>query len=271
MTTSATPAPDLAHPAPAKRIAYVPALDGMRGVSLPGTIYTHFQICLGFLPTAPGWIQHSAPFELNIEMFFVLSGALITSLLVGEHQRSGTIAMDRFYLRRSRRLAPALICAVPLLLIAQYLIPSHKDAFFGAGNPLGPHPWIAGLFILLFIGNWRMATGGTLGWMNPAWTLGIEEQFYLTWPALLRIALRRGWGRRQILSAIWGAIAACVLAAIVVIYPHFGASHSWWVTFVQVPPILLGCALGYALQTHAEGWFVRALAQRRCSGWPEWS
>lgn len=237
------------------RVTYVPALDGMRGVSLPGTIYTHFHIFLGVLPTAPWWVRRSGPFILNIEMFFVLSGALITSLLVSEYQRSGTIALDSFYLRRSRRLGPAMLAVVPLLLISQFLLP-------GAGpHPLGTSPWMTGLFLVLFVGNWQLATGGNLGWLGPAWTLGIEEQFYLTWPVLLRGALRRSWTRERLLLAVSSMITLTVGVSAVLVrqYPPHRAVY---MTPTQVAPILLGCVLGYVLMTNADGWFVRMLRLR---------
>jgi peptidoglycan/LPS O-acetylase OafA/YrhL len=242
-------------PTQARRVTYVPALDGMRGISLPGTIYTHFQIFLGFLPTAPWWVRRAGPFTLNIEMFFVLSGALITSLLVAEFQRSNKIALDSFYLRRSRRLGPALLAVVPLLLLSQFLLP-------GSGsNPLGESALTTALLILFFMGNWQLASGGNIGWLGPAWTLGIEEQFYLTWPSLLRAALRRGWTRQRLLLAVWSVIAICVgISALLV--RRYPAHHAVYMTPVHVPPILLGCALGYVLMTNPDGWFVSMLRHR---------
>jgi peptidoglycan/LPS O-acetylase OafA/YrhL len=239
----------------APRIRYVPALDGMRGISLPGTIYTHFQIFLGFLPTAPWWIRRSGPFTLNIEMFFVLSGALITSLLVAEYQRSSAIALDSFYLRRSRRLGPALIAVVPLLLIAQFLLPGSSSP------PLGTHPWLTAVLVLLFVGNWQLAAGGDIGWLGPAWTLGIEEQFYLTWPTALRAVLRRAWSRQAVLLSIWIVVvlSSAIAAVLARTYPKTPVVY---MTPTQVSPILLGCALGYAITTNIDGSLARLLQSR---------
>ncbi|HWA68054.1 MAG TPA: acyltransferase [Mycobacteriales bacterium] len=240
---------------PAPRMRYVPALDGMRGISLPGTIYTHFQIFLGFLPTAPAWVRHSGPFTLNIEMFFVLSGALITSLLVAEHQKTGAVSLSSFYLRRSRRLGPALLAVVPLLLISQYALSGSSSP------PLGTSPWATAVLILLFVGNWRLAAGGDIGWLGPAWTLGIEEQFYLTWPSLLRIVLRRGWTRREVTLAVWiVVVTSSAVSAVLVASYH--PTQVVYMTPAQISPILIGCVMGYAITTDPSGRLARLLASR---------
>jgi peptidoglycan/LPS O-acetylase OafA/YrhL len=235
-------------------LAYVSALDGMRGISLPGTIFTHFAIFLGTLPSAPHWLHWSGPFTLNIEMFFTLSGALITSLLVSEHQRTGSVSMRRFYLRRSRRLGPALLVTVPVLLLVQLLVPGRLG-----GPPLGDSPWLTGGSVLLFLGNWRLAGGGeALGWLGPAWTLGIEEQFYLTWPALLVAAMRARARRLEVMIGLALITLVCV-AVSGLTYHSAGWERSVYMTPTQVPAILVGCALGYLLTTAPEGPLARSL------------
>jgi peptidoglycan/LPS O-acetylase OafA/YrhL len=239
-------------PAPSP-LRYIPALDGLRGLSLPGTIFTHFTIFLIALPTAPHWLVHAGPFVMNIEMFFVLSGALITCMLVSEHRRTGRISLKMFYLRRSRRLGPALIAVVPLLLIAHFALERT-----GRLDPLGKQPWITALALLLFVGNWRLTdTEGGLGWMGPAWTLGIEEQFYLTWPALLILMLRR-LGKWRIVLTV--AVMAGLSVAFSAHFNHrFSLSRAGYMTTTHLSPLLLGCALGYWLASFPEGWLVRLL------------
>lgn len=243
-------APGLPAPSP---LRYIPALDGLRGLSLPGTIFTHFAIFFFvYLPDAPRWLRHAGPFTLNIEMFFVLSGALITSMLVSERQRKGRVSLRMFYLRRSRRLGPALIAVVPLLLIAHFLIE-------GTGlPPLGAKPWITAASLLLFVGNWRLSGNEAgLGWMGPAWTLGIEEQFYLTWPTLLLLMLRR-WSRWGVMTMIAAVVGLSV--AFSATYSHkVGISRTGYMTPTHLPPLLLGCALGYWLTSFPAGRFARLL------------
>jgi peptidoglycan/LPS O-acetylase OafA/YrhL len=146
----------------------------MRGVSLPGTILTHFALILNYRAGAPGWLHHVGPLTLNIEMFFVLSGALITSLLVAEHRRSDAVSLKNFYLRRSRRLGPALIAVLPVMVVLNLAWPGR-----GAGSPLGGHPWLAIVSVAFFVGNWVLfRIAGGIGWLGPAWTLGTGE-----WPS----------------------------------------------------------------------------------------
>jgi peptidoglycan/LPS O-acetylase OafA/YrhL len=229
----------------------------MRGLSLPGTILTHYALFLQFRPSAPSWLRHTGPLALNIQMFFVLSGALITSLLVAEHQRSGGVSLKSFYLRRSRRLGPALVAVLPVMAVAEVL-------WTGAGavSPLGSHPWLALGAVAVFFGNWVLfAISGGIGWLGPAWTLGIEEQFYLSWPIGLRALLNRRAGRGAVLLVL--AVAVVVgLAISTILYAHQRPSRVFYATPTQLPSILLGCALGYELTANAEGMLRRLLRSR---------
>jgi peptidoglycan/LPS O-acetylase OafA/YrhL len=236
----------------APRIQYVPALDGLRGLSLPGTILTHYAIFLQFRAGAPHWLRDTGPLTMNIQMFFVLSGALITSLMVSEHQRSGTVSLKKFYLRRSRRLGPALVTLLPLMVLANLL-------WGGSAHnaPLGDHPWLAFFAVAAFCGNWvefRISAG--IGWLGPAWTLGIEEQFYLTWPVLLRLMLQRGVRRWGVLTVLALALVASLVGSFL-LYAHNSPSRMFYATPTQLPAILIGCALGYELTANRTGLLAR--------------
>jgi peptidoglycan/LPS O-acetylase OafA/YrhL len=241
----------------APRLRYVPALDGLRGLSLPGTILTHFAALLFLQPGAPSWFSAVGPLTLNIQMFFVLSGALITSLLVAEHCRDGDMQLKSFYLRRSRRLGPALLAVLPAMVLITVFWPGH-----GAFQELGTHPARSVVAVALFAGNWVLfAVKGGIGWLGPAWTLGIEEQFYLTWPWVLRRASRRRVSRPVVLLGL--ALAVVVALAVTqVIYTHVGRQRAFYSTVAQLPSILIGCALGYELTTNTAG-RIAALARSR--------
>lgn len=244
------------RPTGPNRIGYIPALDGLRGVSLPGTIFTHFYVFLAPLAGAPHWLHAAGPLTLNIEMFFVLSGALITALLVSERDRTGGVSLRKFYERRFRRLGPALIAVVGGLVIASALMQ-------GSGRPLGRVPLLTAGSVLLFLGNWRLAASvsGGLGWLGPAWTLGIEEQFYLTWPLLLRLCLRRNVSRARLLIGLAVVAVVCVDGGALA-YRHLGWARTFHMTQTQVPTILLGCMLGYELATNPAGRLARLLRYR---------
>ncbi|HWC34595.1 MAG TPA: acyltransferase [Mycobacteriales bacterium] len=239
------------------RLRYIPALDGLRGLSLPGTILTHYALFLQYQRGAPGWLHHVGPLTLNIQMFFVLSGALITSLLVAEYQRSADVSMRKFYLRRSRRLGPALVVVLPAMALAELAWTGT-----GASSPLGTHPWLALGSVAVFLGNWRLfRVSGGIGWLGPAWTLGIEEQFYLTWPLGLRALLRRRASRAAVHLALGAALVTGIGIA-TVLYAHFAPSRTFYATPTQLPSILAGCALGYELTANGSGRLARVLRSR---------
>ncbi|HVV77529.1 MAG TPA: acyltransferase [Mycobacteriales bacterium] len=248
------PPPALAATPKSSRLRYVPALDGMRGLSLPGTILTHYALFLEFRPGAPSWLAHVGPLALNIQMFFVLSGALITSLLVAEHQRNAAISLKSFYLRRSRRLGPALLAVLPVMAVAELLWTGSNGA-----SPLGTHPWLALGAVAVFFGNWVLfRISGGIGWLGPAWTLGIEEQFYLTWPIGLRALLNQRARRAAVLLAL-GIALVVGLGVADLLYAHFVPQRTFYASPTQLPSILLGCALGYELTANTEGRLRRLL------------
>ncbi|HEX3707680.1 MAG TPA: acyltransferase [Mycobacteriales bacterium] len=239
------------------RLRYIPALDGLRGLSLPGTILTHFALLLQAGPGAPSWLSSVGPLTMNIQMFFVLSGALITSLLVAEHRRNGEMNLAKFYVRRSRRLGPALLAVLPAMILLTVFWSGH-----GVFQPLGVHPARSVVVVGLFVGNWALyAVSGGIGWLGPAWTLGIEEQFYLTWPWLLRATARRHIDRRAVLLGL--ALAVVLALGITeILFTHVGRQRAFYSTPAQLPSILIGCALGYELTANPGGRLAAVLRSR---------
>ena len=145
---------------------HVPELDGLRGLAIIVVLIHHQLTTL----TLKGGF-------LGVDLFFVLSGFLITGLLVSEFDQTGTISIRKFYMRRVLRLGPALgIYLLACLIVSYYtqLISVQRQLKLIA-------------YALLYSTNWRMA----FGWdqvLDPTaiiWSLSIEEQFYLVWPLLL--------------------------------------------------------------------------------------
>ncbi|MET8912057.1 acyltransferase family protein [Micromonospora sp. NPDC004551] len=164
------------------RIAYQPALDGVRALAVTAVLAFH-----GGVAALPGGF-------LGVDAFFVLSGFLITSLLLSEHRDTGRVDLVAFWGRRVRRLLPALLLVLlVVLLVSRELMPATE---------LGALRWDA-LAALGYAANWRMANRdgdyfaatGSPSPLQHTWSLGIEEQFYLLWPLLL-IALL-GWAARR--------------------------------------------------------------------------
>lgn len=151
---------------------YRPELDGLRALAVLAVIAYHF-----------GWERVDG--TAGVTVFFTLSGWLITSLLLGEHERSGQIALGTFYQRRVRRLLPASTLCVLLTL---------AWVWAKGLEPIGRHAFAA----LTYWANWERYTShvayGESGFapLTHFWSLAIEEQFYLVLPVAAALLLRRG-------------------------------------------------------------------------------
>lgn len=186
-------------------------LDGLRGLAVVLVIVSH----AGFPVTNDGGTT-------GVTAFFVLSGYLITRLLVAERDTTGRIDLRAFYLRRALRLGPAL-----LLLIAFVLF---------VGLWVGwPGDWRAGIVAsLLYVGNWVQVAGHGIDPLGHTWTLAIEEQFYLLWPVVLILAGTRVAFRLAVAGVILGAIAQTVATG----------NLEYFSTITRGDAILAGCLLG---------------------------
>lgn len=169
------------------RLGHRPALDGLRGVAVLLVVACHV------LDT---WhVRFHALGAAGVCVFFVLSGFLITSLLVEEHATRGTVRLGRFFRNRALRLFPAL--ALVALVVTAY------EVLTGTGS-LGMLTPVA-----LYVANWATVFDQPLGYMSHAWSLSIEEQFYLVWPLALLAACR--WRRGPLLVALGGVLVSTVL------------------------------------------------------------
>lgn len=155
---------------PVFRLGYRPALDGLRGIAVLLVMAFHFRVP-----------QFRAGF-LGVDMFFVLSGFLITSLLVQEFNDRGQIGIGRFYVRRALRLFPALWLMI--LVLTPVL-----STRIGHASILSAHVILP---VLFYVSNWTRALGivpFTDNGLLHLWSLSVEEQFYLAWPLLLYLLL----------------------------------------------------------------------------------
>ncbi|QMU77138.1 acetyltransferase [Streptacidiphilus sp. PB12-B1b] len=232
-------------PAPRVRAAGTgrePGLDGVRALAVAAVLVFHVHA---------GWLSGGF---LGVDVFFVLSGYLITSLLTAERAGHGRIRLRRFWGRRARRLLPELLLV--LLVTAAATAALGRDAAAGLRG--------SELAALGFYSNWwqiRQQTGyfaqfGPLPLLQHLWSLGIEEQFYLLWPpvlaALSLLNRRRAAAVAAALAvASFTAMAAGSLAGADTTRLYFGSD-------THAGPLLLGSAAGLLLPPER----VRALGRR---------
>jgi peptidoglycan/LPS O-acetylase OafA/YrhL len=118
-----------------------------------------------------------------VDAFFVMSGYLITTILLREHARAGRISLRRFYSRRALRLMPALVAVCLAVTVAFLLLPGITQRSETLVGTLGAVTYTSSVLA---------ARGVDLGWMIPTWSLSVEEYFYFVWPSLVILAARRG-------------------------------------------------------------------------------
>ncbi len=205
---------------PISSVPYLPGLDGVRALAVVAVMVYHAN---------GSWLPGGF---LGVEVFFVISGYLITLLLVAEQERSGRVDLGRFWMRRARRLLPALF--VMLFLVVVYTALFRNDAL---GQLRGDV--IAGL---AYVSNWYQiwvgagyTASGDFAPLRHLWSLAVEEQFYLVWPLVMAALLKMG-PRRVARAATWmlaGALAITAFTALVIPTGRLGACDvtpdAYWV------------------------------------------
>ncbi len=196
---------------------------------------------------------------LGVDVFFVLSGFLITSLLLLEHARTGRISLVRFWGRRARRLLPALL----LVLVAIALWESATAATFELPQRRSDLLWA-----LFYGSNWNLVASAqdyfaqyqTASLVRHTWSLAIEEQFYLVWPVMVLGALWLARGRtRGIVIVCLGGIAASV-GLMWILYSPADPSRAYYGTEARMHQLLIGALLAVLLVR------VRSIRRPRRSG-----
>lgn len=199
------PTPPVGADAPSGRV-YFAGLDGVRAIAVLMVIAGHIE---GFRDHAGVPNHNDVPFlhalaPNGVVLFFTLSGFLITYLLLVEHARTGTIHVKHFLVRRCLRIWPIYYLIVALgFFVLPYLL--HFPAL--ESPPRGDVGIKLTLFLVL-LPNVVFAAYGHILFLGPLWSIGVEEQFYVMWPFLLRLSRGR-W-----LAPIAGGIAAFVLLRI---------------------------------------------------------
>jgi peptidoglycan/LPS O-acetylase OafA/YrhL len=201
-----------------------PELDGLRGIAILVVLAAHTGV--------PGFSDGGG--GAGVTLFFVLSGYLITSMLLAEKAKYGRVDFRAFYIRRALRLFPALaaVLVVVVLLVVAGLMP--QEAREGVDYRIV----LAG--VVCYVANWVAVAGQPIGMLGHTWSLAVEEQFYILWPALLLLGLRLGRQR----------FALIVLLFIFADTPyrlwldlHGGFMHVFVGTDTRGDALLFGCVL----------------------------
>lgn len=194
------------RPAQISRVPYLPGLDGIRALAVVVVMIYHANVA---------WLPGGF---LGVEVFFVISGYLITLLLIAERERDGQVDLRHFWIRRARRLLPALF--VMLFLVVTYTALFRTDAL---GQLRGDV-----IASLLYSINWYQiwvgqgySAAGDFAPLRHLWSLAVEEQFYLLWPLVMLVLLRRG-PRHVVSAAKWLFLAAVAVTVAVALAYHPG-------------------------------------------------
>ena len=248
--TTYTPSPMSFSTPVRSTIAYQPSLDGVRALAVVAVLLFHAEV--------PGFDGG----YLGVSVFFTLSGYLITSLLVAEHDRLGRIDLARFYGRRVRRLLPASAAC----LAAVAVLAATSDVFDGVADLrrqlVGSILQVANWVFLAGEGSYQelfQDTGGARSPLEHFWSLAIEEQFYWVWPPVMVAVL--GVARsRQARITIVGSITAVFVVAAPVIAAVWGPDAAYWATPARIAEILIGGVVAVVLHGRTVDARVAALA-----------
>lgn len=222
-------------------MGYLPGLDGVRALAIIGVLLYHADVT----GTKGGFFTGFAGGFLGVDVFFVLSGFLITTLIVEEFARSGRINFGQFYLRRARRLLPALFLMLAVVAVIA--------AFFYHDSAQSVRT--DGLASLLYVTNWWFIfqehsyfTSWGTSLLQHLWSLSVEEQFYLIWPAIAFVLLKWRGRKAVFVTALVLSLASTIWMFYVVtsqglLQPGSDPSRAYFGTDTHVMGLLLGAAM----------------------------
>ena len=235
----AWPPPTAPRKAPISRIPYLPGLDGLRALAVVAVMLYHAGV---------SWMPGGF---LGVEVFFVISGYLITLLLIGEQERRGRLSLRGFWARRARRLLPALIALLVAVATVSAVLPYLSESLAKLRDEL---------FWGFFYGsNWFQINENLSYFDNQGrpqllrhlWSLAVEEQFYIVWPLVMVVVLRVF---RERLPKVGLAFFVAALASTVwmmVLYDPLNPNRVYLGTDTRAGGLLLGAALATVWRPYA--------------------
>ncbi|MDO3410056.1 acyltransferase family protein [Saccharibacillus sp. CPCC 101409] len=209
---------------------YMPGLDGLRALAVLAVIFYHLHT-----EWAPGGL-------LGVTMFFVLSGYLITDILMAQWDRMGRFDMKDFWVRRAKRLLPAMLAVVLATVLWSIVVDRSRLPAMLGDVPAA----------LLYYSNWWLIfhevsyfqSFGPLSPLGHLWSLAVEEQFYIFWPVLLGIGLILANKRRARLALVLAGLSlASALAMGIMYHPGEDPSRVYYGTDTRLFSLLIGAAL----------------------------
>jgi len=210
---------------------HIPALDGLRGIAILAVMLYHLE---KFIPELHELTKGGF---LGVDVFFVLSGFLITSILLKEHGKTEKIHLKNFYLRRLFRLIPAYwFFLVILYFFAPFFLPEIEIKVLYDNYSF--------LIAFLYFTNWNRAgaDGGIAGNLNHTWSLSIEEQFYIIWSLVLFFAFKENRSRRAIFTITIGGVALVIIWRLIRALTGTGIDILYYSTDTRIDALLIGCA-----------------------------
>jgi len=203
---------------------YLPQLDGLRGVAIVAVMLFH----AGILTFGGGFI--------GVDIFFVLSGFLITTLLVREHQTHGSVSLRNFYMRRALRLLPALLILLLVFCLLSFLRLDRADA---------KSNYVGALIVLFYLSNWARALSLHPQYpLDHTWSLSIEEQFYALWPVILILMLTTLKKPKHVLALTVGFALAAWCLRVYLTMSGSTVERIYYGSDTRADSLMVGCALG---------------------------
>ena len=210
------------------RLPYMPGIDALRAIAVLAVFFYHVN--------TGGWMPGGF---LGVDVFFVISGYLITALLLSEYRRAGHLDVLRFWMRRARRLLPAVAVMIAVtLVLAAILVPGEVSGLRGDA--------LASLF---YVNNWHLVLSDQSYFQEFArpslfrhlWSLSVEEQFYLLWPLAFAAGMKLLGRQRLLLGVLAGAGLSTLL--MVILFNPGSPDRAFYGSDTRAVGLLLGVAL----------------------------
>ena len=224
---------------PISAVPYLPGLDGVRALAVMAVILYHAGV---------SWLPGGF---LGVEVFFVISGYLITLLLLAEHERTGRISVSAFYGRRARRLLPALMVLLAAVATLYSVVPYLRSSLARER---------AGLFWGFFYGsNWYQIHVGQSYFDSTArppllrhlWSLAVEEQFYIVWPLIMVVVMKVFRRRLPQIGMAFLVLALSSAVLMAVLYDSSNPNRVYLGTDTRAAGLLLGAAMAMFWRPYA--------------------